>query len=93
MLFRSCEKDQADVFIENLRQLCSTAWIDRCKNRYEADSVEFIKAVQSYNYKSNYSDTLVAKSFGQLDLTDLVSRYTAQGFKSRYDFINNTFIS
>lgn len=89
--FQGYEKDQAKVFIENLKDVCYTAWIEYCQKKHAADPVKYLEDLKTFNYKSNYSDTLVAKSFDELDLTDLVNRYSAEGYKSRYKFINDSF--
>lgn len=84
-------KEQAKVFTDNLRSICYSAYVDRTHKLYGDNPVEYVNKLKEFDYKSNYSDTLVAKSFGDLDITDLVNRYSAEGYKSRYKFINESY--
>lgn len=89
--YQAYTKEQAKVFTDNLRDLCSSAYIHRIHKQYENNPVEYVKKLKEYDYKSNFSDTLIAKSFGELDVTDLVERYSSNGLKSRYKFINDAY--
>lgn len=89
--YQCYNKDQAGVFTENLRALCYKAYTDRCQKLYGENPVRYVTELQNFKYKSNYSDTLIAKSFKELDITDLVNRYSAEGYKSRYKFINDSY--
>jgi KaiC/GvpD/RAD55 family RecA-like ATPase len=89
--YKRYTKEQAVIFRDNLRKLCYSAYIQDVKNRNEYDVVNYVESIKKFDYRSNYSDTLMAKSFSQLDITDLVDRYSTEGYKSRYDFINKSF--
>jgi hypothetical protein len=86
-------KEQSSVFIDYLRNICYSTYIERCRVDYEEDPVKYAEAIKKLDYKSNYSDTLVAKNFSELDVTDLVDRYSSIGYKSRYQFINDAYSS
>ena len=61
------------------------------QKQYGDNPVKYVEMLKQFDYRSNYSDTLVAKNFSELDITDLVGRYSAEGYKSRYQFINDSF--
>ena len=89
--YQQYDRQQSSVFIENLKSLCYTAFINRVQEHYSENPVKYMEELKKFDYKSNYSDTLVAKNFAELDITDLVDRYSAQGYKSRYQFVNDSF--
>jgi len=89
--FQNYTKEQASVFTENLRQLCYSAYINRAQKLYGDNSVRYLDELKAFEYKSNYDSVLIAKNFSELDITDLASRYSGEGYKSRYKFINNSY--
>lgn len=89
--YRTYTREQALVFRENLKRLCYKAYFDEVKIKHGDDLVASIEAMKKFDYKSNYSDTLIAKKFNELEITDLVKDFSADGYKSRYDFINKSF--
>lgn len=89
--YQGYDQSQASSLIEAVRNICSTAWINRCQKKYSDEPEKYISELKKYSYKSNYSDKLVAKNISKLDLTDLVARYRGDGYSSRYPFINKAF--
>lgn len=89
--FQGYSKEQASVFVENLKSLCYSAYTNHAERLYGTNSIDYVKFIKNFNYKSNYSDTLECKLFSELDITDLVNRYSGEGYKSRYDFINKSY--
>lgn len=89
--YQRYNKEQAKVFEENLKKLCYTAWENRCQKRYGDNPVAYGEEMKKFKYKSNTSLNFESKKFSQLDITDLVNRYTGKGFKSKYEFINKAF--
>lgn len=89
--YQGYNKEQAGVFTENLRDICYSAFTNRMQKQYGDNPVKYVEMLKQFDYRSNYSDTLIAKNFSELDITDLVGRYSAEGYKSRYQFINDSF--
>jgi KaiC/GvpD/RAD55 family RecA-like ATPase len=88
---QSYDRSQAGVFIENLKKICYSAYVSKIHDLYQNDPVTYVSKLKEFDYRSNYSDTLIAKTFSQLDITDLVNRYSAEGYRSRYEFINQSY--
>lgn len=89
--FRSYNREQSSVFIDNLRSICGTAFRKDVEFRYGEDSARYLEEIKKYSYKSNYSQDFVMKNFADLDITDLINRVTVGGAKSRYKAINDSF--
>lgn len=89
--FQGYNKEQSAVFIENLRNMCYKAHVDQVQKLYADNPVKYVEELKKFDYRSNYSDKLIAKNFSELDITDLVNRYSAEGYKSRYDIINKSY--
>lgn len=89
--YQTYTKDQASVFIDNLRSMCYTGYVDRMQKLYGDDPVTYVNKLKDFDYKSNFSDTLMIKKFSELDVTDLVNRYSGEGYKSRFKFINEAY--
>lgn len=83
-------KDQATIFRNELKRLCYTYHQNKVEKLYGDDIVKYVEELKKFEYKSNYSDTLIVKNFNQLEITDLISNYS-DSYKSRYKFINDSY--
>lgn len=84
-------KQQAQPFIDILRKICSHGYLKYAEKKAKGDPTAYMQLLRDYNYQSSQSDNLVVKDFSAFDPTALVAQYSAVGYRSRYDFINNTF--
>ena len=89
--YKNYTREQSVVFRDNLKRLCYKAFADKVKRQKGEDIVDYVEDFKKFQYKSNYSDTLTVKNFSELEINDLIDYYSADGYKSRYDFINNSF--
>lgn len=89
--YKQYTHDQAKTFRDNLKKICYKAYVNEIQYKYGDDIVDYVDELRKYDYKSNYSESLSVKNFQDLQLSDLVDRYSADGFKSRYDFINKSY--
>lgn len=90
-LYKSYTKEQAITFREYLKKICYKAYLDQIKYISEGDPISYVDGIKKFEYKSNHSDSLSIKNFSELDISDLIFRYSAEGYSSRYEFINNSF--
>lgn len=88
---RNYSKQQVEPFLDILRRTCGHGYLEYARRKSNGNPVEYIKLTQQYNYQANQSDNLVVKDFSKLDAQALKEQYSAVGYRSRYDFINNTF--
>lgn len=72
------------------KDCCVTGYVN--KYRYLEDSPsEYMKAMQEFMYLGDHSDKLWYKVFSELDFKALDEELTADGVKSTFDFINDSF--
>lgn len=88
--FQSYSQEQAIVFSDTLKKFCYTYRLTKVKKQTGNDIVKFTEEVKKIEYKSVYSDVLQVEAFSKLDIDELIEMYSAEGYKSRYDFINNS---
>ena len=89
--YKEYTKDQAGVFKKTLKHLCYKAYAGKIKRTANDDIVTYVESFKEFEYKSNYSDTLVIKKFNELDITGLIDYYSGEGYKSQFKFINESF--
>lgn len=89
--YKSYSKGQVNGFREGLKQLCYSAYITNLNQKYAGDPVGFVEASKKFEYLSNYSDTMIIKDFGDLNIVDIVQDYCGEGYKSSFDFVNDSY--
>lgn len=89
--YKQYTKDQSKVFCDDLKKICYQAYITRAKNKYPEDSVGYIEELKKFVYKTNVSNNLIVKNYNELDITDLAQRYSGEGYKSAFEFINKSY--
>lgn len=89
--YKSLTTTQTAVLRDEVREVCYKAFIDRAKNQYGDDIVGFTEELKKFTYKTNVSNNLSVKNFSELDITDLAQRYSGEGYKSAFKFVNDSF--
>jgi hypothetical protein len=84
-------RDQVAPFRSIVKKMCYQSVLADCKYDSGDDPEAFIEGIKNYEYKSNYDDVMVIKSFGDIDITDIYKDMISGKIESRYKTINQSY--
>ena len=90
--YKQYSREQIEPARGFVKDLIASVYVSRAQKLYSKSPAEFINYFKNLNFKTSNVDYLNSKKFGDLDINTMIADESAGGPKSKFDWINQTFL-
>ena len=90
--YKQYSREQIEPARGFVKDLIASVYVSRAQKLYSKSPAEFINYFKNLNFKTSNVDYINSKKFGDLDINTMIADESAGGPKSKFDWINQTFL-